>query len=330
MSKTLVVVGATGSQGRAVINYFQSHEPSWSIRGLTRNPASDAAVKIARSGVEVVKADLNDVASLTTAFECANYIFAYTDFAGIIRSSEVMGKFQAGELQAPVGAAGYNIELQQGRNIADAASSVLELERLVWSALPGVRRLSKGKYEQVYHFDAKADAFEYMLSVEALREKTSAVHLGAFMTNAISGLDLFKLQKLDDCTVLWKPPFPLGTQMPYIDVERDIGSFVKALIDAPAPTQVLALSKWATPTEWLALWSQVTLAQADAEEFKGNDSTGFMRSVFETGQFVSEFGFTGSDERILMPGDLKKQGFVVTQTSLSDYMSRENWSSISK
>jgi len=117
------------------------------------------------------------------------------------------------------------------------------------------------------------------------------------------------IPQLDDCTVLWKPPFPLGTQMPYIDVERDIGSFVKALIDAPAPTQVLALSKWATPREWLALWSQVTgfasrIAQADAEEFKGNDSTGFMRSVFETGQFVSEFGFTGSDERILMPGDV--------------------------
>lgn len=144
MSKTLVVVGATGSQGRAVINYFQSQEPSWSIRGLTRNPASDSAVQIGKSSVDIVKADLNDVGSLKTAFKGANYIFAYTDFAGIVGSPEVMGKFQTGELTAPVGAGAYKIELQQGKNIADAAASIPELERLVWSALPGVKRLSKG------------------------------------------------------------------------------------------------------------------------------------------------------------------------------------------
>jgi hypothetical protein len=97
--------------------------------------------------------------------------------------------------------------------------------------------------------------------------------------------------------------------MPYIDVERDTGSLVKALIDAPAPTQVLGLSKWATPKEWLALWSEVTgiaarVEQASSEEFESNDPTGFMRSVFETGQFVGEFGFTGSDEKILMPEDV--------------------------
>jgi NAD(P)-dependent dehydrogenase (short-subunit alcohol dehydrogenase family) len=196
MSKTLVVVGAAGSQGRAVVNYFQSQEPSWSIRGLTRNPASDAAVKIANSGIDIVKANLNDVESLKAAFKGANYIFAYTDFAGIIGSPEVMGKFQAGELEVTVGMAAYKIELQQGKNIADAAASVPELERLVWSALPGVKRLSKGKYEKVYHFDAKADAFDYMLGVKTLQDKASAVHLGAFMTNAVSGLDLFKLLKV--------------------------------------------------------------------------------------------------------------------------------------
>jgi hypothetical protein len=196
MSKTLVVVGATGSQGRAVINYFQSQAPSWSIRGFTRKPASDVAVNIANSGVDIVKADLNDVESLKGAFKGANYIFAYTDFAGIIGSPEVMGKFQAGELELSVGEASYKIELQQGKNIADAAATVPELERLVWSALPAVKRLSKGKYEKVYHFDAKADAFEYMLGVKTLQNKASAVHLGAFMTNAVSGLDLFKLLRV--------------------------------------------------------------------------------------------------------------------------------------
>lgn len=196
MSKLLVVVGATGAQGRATINHFKQHEPSWHIRGLTRTPQSKAAVALADSGVEVVEANLNDVASLQSAFKGADFIFAYTDFSGIVRGPEVMGKFQAGELAPPIGSESYRIELQQGKNIADAAATVPELSRLVWSALPGVKRLSGGKYTQTFHFDAKAEAFEYMLGIQALGNKVSAVHMGAFMTNAISGLDLFKLHKV--------------------------------------------------------------------------------------------------------------------------------------
>ena len=46
------------------------------------------------------------------------------------------------------------------------------------------------------------------------------------------------------------------------------------------------------------------IERAAAAEFEGDDPTGFMRSVFETGQFVGEFGFTGSDEKISMPEDV--------------------------
>jgi len=196
MSKLLVIVGATGSQGRAAITYFEQHEPSWRIRGLTRTSQSKAALSLANSGVEVVEANLNDVESLKSAFKDADFIFAYTDFSGIVRGPEVMGKFEAGELAPPIGAESYRIELQQGKNIADAAATVPELSRLVWSALPGVKQLSGGKYTQVFHFDAKAEAFEYMLGVQALKGKASAVHMGAFVTNAINGLDLFKLRKV--------------------------------------------------------------------------------------------------------------------------------------
>jgi hypothetical protein len=201
MSKLLVVVGATGSQGRAAIKYFQQHEPSWHIRGLTRTAQSKAATTLADTGVAIVEANLNDVESLKSAFKGADFIFAYTDFSGIVRGPEVMGRFQAGELAAPIGAESYRIELQQGKNIADAAATVPELSRLVWSALPGVKKLSGGKYTQVFHFDAKAEAFEYMLEVKALEGKASAVHMGAFVTNAINGLDLFKLVKVMQMTL---------------------------------------------------------------------------------------------------------------------------------
>merc|ERR1712070_1148422 len=91
MPKLLVVVGATGQQGRSVIQWFQQNEPSIRIRGLTRSPTSDAATSLASTGVEVIKADLNDFQSLQLAFKGANYIFAYTDTASIIRDSASTG-----------------------------------------------------------------------------------------------------------------------------------------------------------------------------------------------------------------------------------------------
>ena len=57
---------------------------------------------------------------------------------------------------------------------------------------------------------------------------------------------------------MWKPVFPVDVPMPYIDIEKDTGSYVHALIKAPAPTQVLAVSEWATPRQWLEQWSQAT------------------------------------------------------------------------
>jgi hypothetical protein len=111
---------------------------------------------------------------------------------------------------------------------------------------------------------------------------------------------------MEDGSVMWKPPFPADAPMPYIDIEKDAGVFVHALIKAPAPTQVLAVSEWATCREWLEQWSRATgvkscVEQASASEFQGDDPTGFMKSVLETGQFCGEFGFTGGDENILMP-----------------------------
>ncbi|GAB7324559.1 hypothetical protein MBLNU13_g08459t1 [Cladosporium sp. NU13] len=334
MSKSIVIVGATGAQGRAAIKYFQQHEPSWHIRGLTRTPRSKAALALADSGIEIVEANLNDVKSLKSAFKGASYIFAYTDFSGIVRGPEVMGKFKAGELAAPIGAESYKIELQQGKNIADAAATVPGLKRLVYSALPGVKQLSGGKYLQVFHFDAKAEAFEYMLGIPDLKDKVSAVHMSAFVTNAINGLDLFKLWKQEDGTILWKPVFPIDVPMPYIDIEKDTGSYVHALIKAPAPTQVLAVSEWATPRQWLEKWSQATsvasrIERAGPEQFKGDDPTGFMGMMIETSGFIEELGFAGGDRRILMPEELEQQhGVYISHTKLTDYLSREDWSSI--
>ena len=68
MSKLVVVLGATGSQGGSVISTFVN-KPGYRIRGVTRNADSARARDLASRGIEIVAANLDDEASLSRAFE---------------------------------------------------------------------------------------------------------------------------------------------------------------------------------------------------------------------------------------------------------------------
>jgi uncharacterized protein YbjT (DUF2867 family) len=63
--KTVLVTGATGRQGGAVIRHM--FPKCWGLRALTRNPASHAARELARRGIELVQGDLEDPPSLDRA-----------------------------------------------------------------------------------------------------------------------------------------------------------------------------------------------------------------------------------------------------------------------
>lgn len=80
----------------------------------------------------------------------------------------------------------YDMELQQGRNITQASLSILHesLDVLIFSSLAAVKRISKGKYAHVRHFDAKGDAIaEIKQKYPELAKKTAALILGYFMGN---------------------------------------------------------------------------------------------------------------------------------------------------
>jgi len=63
--KTVLVTGATGRQGGAVARHMLAK--GWRLRALTRNPNSYAAKQLTGAGVELVKGDLDDPASLERA-----------------------------------------------------------------------------------------------------------------------------------------------------------------------------------------------------------------------------------------------------------------------
>lgn len=65
--KLILITGITGNQGGAVARHLIGK--GFKLRGMTRKPDSDKAKALAKQGVEIVKGDLNDSASVRAALK---------------------------------------------------------------------------------------------------------------------------------------------------------------------------------------------------------------------------------------------------------------------
>ncbi|MFH1763656.1 MAG: NmrA/HSCARG family protein [Gemmatimonadota bacterium] len=144
--KVIAVIGATGAQGGGLARaILEDSAGPFSLRAITRNPASDKAKALAAMGAEVVEADLNDKASLELAFSGAHGAFCVTNF---------WETFSA------------EVEKAQARNMAEAAKAA-GVQHVVWSTLEDTRRwvpLDDDRIPtlmenyKVPHFDGKGEA----------------------------------------------------------------------------------------------------------------------------------------------------------------------------
>src|ERR1700744_886713 len=71
--RTILITGATGQQGGAVVQALQGS--GFHLRGMTRKPDSERAEALARQGIEIVKGDLDDEATLRAALAGAWGVF---------------------------------------------------------------------------------------------------------------------------------------------------------------------------------------------------------------------------------------------------------------
>src|SRR2546423_9985569 len=71
--RTILITGVTGNQGGAVAQALQG--AGFRLRGLTRKPDSERAAALARQGVDIVKGDLDDEATLRGALAGAWGVF---------------------------------------------------------------------------------------------------------------------------------------------------------------------------------------------------------------------------------------------------------------
>ena len=125
--KLIAVIGATGLQGGAVVRALQA-SGQFKVRALTRNPA-----KHSQLADEVVLADLNRPETLPAAFAGAHGVFLVTNVwePGTDERKQALAAVRAAK---------------------DAG-----VQHFIWSTLPNVETISRGKLD-VPHFTDKAES----------------------------------------------------------------------------------------------------------------------------------------------------------------------------
>lgn len=329
MAKLICVIGVTGNQGGSVAQRFLE-DKNYQVRGVTRNPASPAAQKLAAQGVEIVKADLDDVKSLVKAFDGANIIFSVTNYWEPFFRPDCRAK--AAEAKISCRKFAYDVELQQGKNIADAAAEVmagLDENGFIASTLSHAGKNSKGKLDELYHFDAKADVFPGYVKEKhpELAAKMSCVQTGFFMTSwkllpeayflKVSLLPTSPINKLmtnqtSDGTFQMKFPTTPEAQVPQLDVNTDTGPFVYAVSKMPPGKEYIAEGERPTWPEFLKTWSKVTKQPIKYQEvtldkfIELTPDKEFGREAGDMFLYSSNPGYDGGDSSILKAADIEK------------------------
>lgn len=156
-------------------------EPGWKVRGITRDKSSSSSQALTALGVEMATADLYNPSTLEVAFLGATAIFAATDFWAPFYDPCTQALLKEGQT---LGQYCYERELRQLKNVADAASKIGTLERIVISSLVDAGKLSGGKYTGVYHWDSKARGVVCLQEqYPELATKLSTVLIGNYMEN---------------------------------------------------------------------------------------------------------------------------------------------------
>src|SRR5262245_6993708 len=192
--RTILVTGATGRQGGAVIRKLLPK--GWGLRALSRRPESTAARELVRQGVEVVRGDLEDPVSLEAAVRGTYGVYSVQDFWSI----------------------GARREVQQGKNLADAARKT-RVEHFVYSSVGGAERNSG-----IDHWESK---WEIEQHIRRLGLPATILRPVAFMEN-------YYVDQVEISILKGKLLDPIRADKLYQTVAaEDIGAFAALAFEQP-------------------------------------------------------------------------------------------------
>src|SRR5215813_10419255 len=192
--RIVLVTGATGRQGGSVIRHM--HPKGWKLRALTRDPDSPAAQKLVRMGIEVVKGDLENPRTLEPATRGVYGIYSVQDFWAV----------------------GAKREVQQGKNLADAAMKA-GVEHFVYSSVGGAERNSG-----IDHWESK---WEIEKHIRKLGLPATMLRPAAFMDN-------YYVDQVEIALLKGKLMDPIRADKPYQTIATDdIGAFAALAFSRP-------------------------------------------------------------------------------------------------
>jgi uncharacterized protein YbjT (DUF2867 family) len=191
-AKTVLVVGATGKQGGAVVRALT--KTGYKVRALTRNPSSKTAIGLHNSGVEIAVGDTTHEDSLADALRGVDIVFA------------MIAPFHSD----------HENEVSQGVNVVEAAKAA-GINHLVFSSVA-----SADKSTGIPHFETKYRVERYIVESEIPH---TIIGPTAFMENFIQP---FALPNLANGKIARGLPASRTVQLIAIE---DIGSFAAFVIE---------------------------------------------------------------------------------------------------
>ncbi|KAF3007839.1 hypothetical protein E8E13_010729 [Curvularia kusanoi] len=334
--KLIVIIGITGQQGGSVADTFLN-DKTWHIRAITRDPSRPSAQQWATRGVSLARGDVDDIASLTSAFTGAHAVFAMTDFWAPLADSAVHAEAAHRGISPSQRCA--EIEVQRGVNIARAAASPVvrrTLERLVYSSLPFYSQLSGGRYTQVWHCDSKAAVEQYMRGDAVLGPLSSFIYMGVYADNwRRVPLDI---QRDAVSGGYWHVCIDDGrSAVPIVWTRRDTGPLVKKLVEDVRPgVRLLGCSQMISRREIMATVSRVLgvklagdegIKRVSDNEYKAmvNGGEAHREHVLQIWQMLRDFGYDGGDRDTVCPADIGAEGLT---TSFEEYVKWEDWAKL--
>jgi uncharacterized protein YbjT (DUF2867 family) len=192
--RTVLVTGATGRQGGAVVRHMLPK--GWKLRALTRNQSSHVSQELARQGVEVLQGDLEDPSSLERASRGVYGIYSVQDFWAV----------------------GAKREVQQGKNLADAAKKA-GVQHFVYSSVGGAERNSG-----ITHWESK---WEVEKHIRKLALPATILRPAAFM-------ETYHVLEVEVGILKGKLADPIRADKPYQTIATDdIGAFAALAFERP-------------------------------------------------------------------------------------------------
>jgi len=192
--KPVLVTGATGRQGGAVIRHMAS--TGWKLRALVFKADGAAVQKLVDQNIEVVRGNLEDPVSLEPAVRGTYGVFSVQDFWSV----------------------GAKREVQQGKNLADAAKKA-GVEHFVYSSVGGAERNSR-----IDHWESKWEIENY---IRKLGLRATMLRPAAFMEN-------YYIDQVEIGILKGKLMDPVRGDKPYQTIASDdIGAFAALAFERP-------------------------------------------------------------------------------------------------